>query len=589
MIFQADGVSGLIMQQRLNSGKSAAILLLICLVLSSCADPGREARLRFWEKSRIASEQAMNKHRFRTASSLAEEAVCQSRGFGAADFRLGVSLCHLGDALRAEHKTSQSESAYRQAEAVLRAALKKAEPALAERVNAGSKSEKEMNEMLYRLIQEDLANTLFHLAVLYMELERNPDAYDCFEKASWIYQAALQEKDGQINDGPLGQEQVQCLIGLARVSTALKKYDLSDDSYRRALDLAVAANCPEFMLCEIRNAYLKLLQQVGRKAQANQLVADETYARFTSAGIKALFAKDFAAAEALFRQAYACAQQSVFCQRRLMRALFNLQNVYYAEHKCQEMEQIFAQAGELMQATGPHFDKDFDRMLTTQAVYCLQEKRAEQSVAVLEEQLRYRLLYYGCTSIEICHTYAMKGQAEMQSNKTQAANTSAGLAYRLIHANHMTNRRAADAIAGTAQLMEKLNHFKEAEIMYKQLVDNRLKRMDVNDLRVIGNEAALFHLYYHFRKHEQALHVSNDIAYILQTGTSRRRGEAMPYLAFIQFKALSADWYDVAEPVTKVGQLILHDDLAGVPLAPMNQTIWRKGLARMEQYFGRKF
>ncbi|MGK3847904.1 hypothetical protein, partial [Enterococcus faecium] len=57
----------------------------------------REYRLRFWEKCRISSEQALRKRRYKYAHAMAEEAVRQAEGFGDKDFRLGVSLCNLGD------------------------------------------------------------------------------------------------------------------------------------------------------------------------------------------------------------------------------------------------------------------------------------------------------------------------------------------------------------------------------------------------------------------------------------------------------------------------------------------------------------
>jgi hypothetical protein len=140
----------------------------------------------------------------------------------------------------------------------------------------------------------------------------------------------------------------------------------------------------------------------------------------------------------------------------------------------------------------------------------------------------------------------------------------------------------------TAQLMVNLNHFEEAEVLHKQIVAMNLRYLKT-DLRVIGNEANLFYLYFQFQKHDKALKVSNDIVTIFNKGNPEQQAQAMHYLVLVQAWALAPNWYDVAEPITRLGQSVLHNKLAGATMDAMNQTSWKNGLSKMEQHFGRKF
>src|SRR5271155_5588769 len=97
----------------------------------------------------------------------------------------------------------------------------------------------------------------------------------------------------RVEDSPMGQELVQCLIGLAQVSISLKDFNTANQAYKQALEVAVASSCPEYMLCEIRDAYLQILQQTGHTAEAKKLIADEDYSRCSAEGNAAMYKGDY--------------------------------------------------------------------------------------------------------------------------------------------------------------------------------------------------------------------------------------------------------------------------------------------------------
>jgi hypothetical protein len=586
--------------------RNAVAIMLACSALVSCANLDREYRLRYWEKCRIASEQALLKHHTRQAVAMGAEAVKQARGFGESDFRLGVSLCDFGNALKAAGREPESEDAYRQAEKVLQAAGKTAAQAVTASEKAGRKVEQSTNEVLCRLVKEDLANTLSRLADLYCRQKRNQDAINCFERAAAIYQSVLAGNQLCVDDAPLGQEFVQCLTGLARASEASKKYEIADSAYKRALEVAAASNCPEYRLREIRDSYLALLQQQGRTREADQLLADGVYAKCSSDGMQALKKQNYAEAENLFRKASIAAAQSIFSKRRLMRSFSNLHTALAQQNKAQDMEENFARAKAFMKAQAFNysqasinaqasinghafsFDNDFDQMLAIQAVHYMHSGRASQAVALLDQQLQDRLKHYQPSSMEVCETLVLKGEAELLSNNLQAAEASAAGAYKIILAHYMSDRRAVHALNDTADLMAKLHHFEQAEVLKKQIVENNLRFLDPDDLRVVGNQASLFMLYFQFNKHDAAMKVVNDTVAILKKGNSSQKPKSMPYLVLMQSCALARQWYDVAEPITEIGQSILRKESGGEPMDAMNQTNWTRDVAKMEKHFGRK-
>lgn len=537
----------------------------------------------------------MHKRRFRTARALAEEAVHEAEGFGTEDFRLGVSLCAFGDALKADKSYQASEAAYKRAVTILRSAADRSAAAEAAGAKTGKKIEAERTQVFSRLVREDLANTLSHLAELYAIQEKHQLGADCYEKAAEIYQSVLKVQTPvssdlkAVDDCPLGQELVMCLIGLARSSIEEKRYEAADEAYRRALYIAIASNSPEFLLADIRDSYIHLARQLGRTAEVAQLAADETFSKCTAAGIKSMFRKDYSEAEALFSKAYSAAQLSIFSKRRLMRSLFNLQCIFAREQRYGEAEQAFQTACKLMQTQGPHFDRDYDQMLSLEAKYLLQTGRAPQAAAVLAQQLPYRVAYFGPESIEVCETNALKGQAEFRSHNISEAEKDARQSSKTLLRRHMRNRRAGNAIMDTAQLMTDLNHFDEAEMLSKELLEARIKFMDPSDPRIVGYEANMFVLCFRFKRHDKAQKVVNDIVAVLDRENSTQRAQSMPYLVLIQSYALALNWYDIADTITTTGQSILHKDHAGATMDPMNQKNWTNGLARLKQHFGHKY
>lgn len=569
--------------------KTAATLLIAsaCLSCTACGGLDREYRLRFWEKCRISSEQALRKRRYKYAHAMAEEAVRQAEGFGDKDFRLGVSLCDLGDVEKAEGKTKAAEETYKRSIAVLDAAKQSA----TETESKGTSNPKiaEQNKISMRLSCEDLATGLAHLADLYAMEERYQDASLCFSKAAEDYQSIIGGDKWTVDDSPLGQELVQSLLGLAQVSMQLKNYDLAVQSYQRALDFAASSNCPEFLLREIRDAYLKLLQELGKQKEAQTLIADEMCLKLSQEGLSAYNGHDPQRAEVLFRQALQAAQISVFSERRMMRCMHNLVSALSAEGKFAEVEQVGASAAHYMQEHHLNFDRDFDEIISAHINLCKVYHREAQGLQPVNQQLQFRMWKYGPNSIQTCESIALKGQLELSCGMKKEAEESAQSAYRIIETKFANNRRAANAMDTTATLMAELQHADQAESILEKLCQSMFKSMDPNDPRRVGFQARLFIMYHKFGHREKALKLANEIAQTLAKGSADQRIAAMPYIVLMLSFSMATQWYDVAEPLAVCGQSILHKELQSSPLTGDNLANWNKDLAAMEKHFARKF
>ncbi len=573
-----------------------AVILPVAMSLSltSCGSMVQSYRLRFWEKYRINAEQCYKKSQYSQARAKAVEALALAEGFGDSDFRLGVSLCDLGDIDKAVGKNRAAEDHYKRAIKVFEAAGSRAAEAAMKaksaNSNSGTKGENDSDEaMMCKLIREDLANGLAHLADLYAIQEKYGEAAKCFDEAANLYQSMVGGNRWLLDDCAMGQELVSCLVGLAQVSLAKKDPDEAAKAYRRALDYAVAAQCPEHVLTDIRDAYLELLQENGRSKEANQLLADIDWQKCTAAGLKAYYQKNIPEADALLHRAYMDAQQSIFSERRMMKSLYYLLSVLILEDKPAEVEQCRMLAHKYVLSRNVRFDQDYDSMLTFLANYSLNAKNPYQAIDSLKQQQSYRINEYGPLSIQICETLALLGTAQLYAGQKDEAEKSAKTVYDVIKKNYMTNRSAHGAMDLTYKLLGALNHGDESLEILNQIVTNNMKHMVPSDPRIMGYRATLFIQELRFQKFDQATALAKDIVAMLEKGTREQRIEAYPYLVLMMSVSLSHNLYDTSEPLVILGQSILKKDMQGMAISKENQYNWDKDLAKMENHFGKKY
>lgn len=566
----------------------AAVLVLSCIFLSSCGID-REYRLRFWEKCRIGAAQALHKKQYKFARVLADEAVAQAQGFGDSDFRLGVSLCGLGDVEKAQGKRKSAEQSYKRAVKVLEAAENKAAEQETANMNSGKKSAMADSDLTRRLAREDLANALSHLADLYATEERYSEAANCFERAAQTYQSMITGNKWTVDDCPLGQELVYSLLGLAQVSIQEKKLTVAADAYQRSLVYAVASNCPEFLLVEIRDGYLKVLQELGRTAETQQLLADSQCTKFVFAGTQAFARKDFAGAEKLFQQAYVFAQQSIFANRRIMHCLYSLTMAYSNLGKIAELQQTCRLADQYMLSRQLRFDKDYDGILTADADTAIMYGIPTHAIEALSKQYRFRVVEYGPNSIPVCDTMIAKAKAEFRAGNLPSAEKTAIAVYRVLTSKHLSNKRAGHAILDTAILLGMLGHPDLDFELQEGFLNTNLKRMDPTDGRVVAYQATVFVEYAKYGEHDKALKIANSIADVLKKAKSEQRAESFKYLVLMMSYCRAKGWFDVAEPIAEIGQSVLLKEFQDQLPDEAALINWPKDIALMEKHFGRKF
>jgi hypothetical protein len=565
---------------KLDFCKAPLLLLAASSILSSCGID-TEYRLRFWEKYRIAAEHALRRKQYKFAHSMALEAVAQAEGLGKDDFRLGVSLCDLGDVEKAQEKGKQAESSYKRAIKV----LQKNEPA----AGADTDLSKQDNDLFHSLATEDLANCFYQLADLYIDQQRYSDAAKYFSRAAAAYKSVLRATKWTVTDSPLGQKLVAALVGLAKSQTALNNYAAADSAYSTALQIAMASNYPEFSLRELRNEYLTVSNKLGKLDEAKRLKADEDWEIHSVAGMKAYMAKDFDSAEPLLNQALADAHESVFSTRRLMRSLSNLSLLYSATKDMSKLENVCSMADSLMQTGRFRFDKEYDSILCCESNLFILSGRPQQAINSLNKQLDYRRRFYGPNSIEICQVLASKGLAEFKLGARNYASEAARLSLRILKEKFWNNRAASRAMLDTATLFTELGDFQGAEQLELQIWDMQKKHLDKTDSRLISHEAALFVFYAKFARHDNALQIAKDMKQLYLKGTSNQRVQGFPYLVLMLSFAMVNNWFDVAEIVAETGRPALSNDMTLSDASQTDQYNWTKDIARLEQSTGKTF
>lgn len=559
---------------------SPLLLLTASIFLSSCGVDA-EYRLRFWEKYRIAAEHALRRKQYRFAHTMALEAVEQARSFGRDDYRLGVSLCDLADVEKAQLKSKQAESSYK-------SAIKVLEHNTA--ADAGSKQPDRGTEFIIDVLaREGLANCFYQLADLYSDEKRFADAAECFSQAAKSYRSILGAGSWDVDDCPLGQKLVAALIGLAKSELALNNLAATDDAYHAALQIAMASNYPEFSLRDLRNDYLLLAKKIGKEQLANQLQADSDWENYSSAGMKAYYAKDFATATPLLNHAFQAAQSSIFSARRVLKSLRNLAAVYSASQDFPQLEQVCVVADRLMQTGKYRFDNDYDDILSCEATLYNLTGRPEQAIASLNIQIKYRRRFYGQNSIEVCQSLVSKGLAELKLGARNYAAEAADFSFKILREKFWSNRRAMGAMLDTSSLYTDLGQFDKAEQLQLQVLDLQKKRLEKTDARLISHEAAAFVFYAKFNKHDQAMKIAQEVKGIYRSGSSAQRVCGFPYLVLMLSFSMVNNWIDIAELLANTGNAVLQKEMQLSTASETEQYNWTKDIARLEALTGKKF
>lgn len=567
----------------MKSTKPAPGLMLIvsatlsCGLLCSCATLERDYRLQSWEKYRVNAERAMKKRQHRFALAMARESVDAAEGFGDSDFRLGVSLCVLGNAERAADHLKEAEAAYRKSVKVLMRAQKNA--------SQGSRND-QLAEVTQKLVAEDLTESLVHLGDLYLQEERYSDAAKCFDRAVSIFEALINTdtSQSQPNDLVVGQQYFQCLLNLARAAAQSNNIALADRSFQQALRIAASPSCGEYQRRDVRDEYLKLLQSQGRQNEAPQLVADVLFNQYTADGTLALSEGDYTAAEIAYRKALPEAGTSIFSEQRVLRGLLNLILVFAREGKVAEVIRCSRLADDYVRSHPQSPPRDYDQIQEALANFYIVSNIVPAAREALLKQLPYRGKQFGKHSKELCMTFALLGIIEQRAGNIPAAERCAQKAYRLIKM-HPVDRSYFATISRTADLTLLLGHFKETEELDKRLITIRISGHDEADPFVTSLRANLLVLYQRYQKHDEARQTVNEMIRVLEKADSNQRAAAFPYVGLSLTSCLTAQWYDLATPLTKLGQSILMTDLGGTFPNELAKNAWTTDMAIMQKHF----
>lgn len=564
--------------------------ILLCMALtilspglSSCSYLEHESKFQTWEKCRISAERAIKKKQKRFALAMAKDSVAAAESFGDSDFRLGISLCVLGDALRANSEAEQAELAYKRAVKV----LKRAEAA----AHGNLKDQNKLQNMMSRLIEEDLANTFLRLSELLFEEGKKEDALKSLERAAEKFQALLMYdlEARRPGDLILQKQYLQCLVSLAKLAAEVDQQALADSAFQQAVQIANGPSCGDYERRDIRDAYLKYLQSAGRSSEATGLNADLLFSQYTADGALALAESDYTGAEVAYRNALEEASKSTFSRQRILRALYNLITVFERANKPSEVQRCSQLADDFMRSRRIRYDKDYDQIQEILANYYLLSGNPILAKVALSNQLAYRSAKYGSTSKEVCLLCALLGIAELRDkNDVKAAESYAKQAYEMIML-HRNDRTYFNAIDKTVQLMTQLRHFDEAEQLEKRLIEIKRQRHDETDVWLMGLKVNLVVIYQTFNKREKAKETIADLVKTVAKSNTEQKVAAFPYLLLLLTSCVHLKWYDEVVPVAQLGQNILHEDLKNVfPSESMKQN-WLKDLATLEASTGKKF
>lgn len=561
----------------ISNGKTALLLLLLVSFLTSCASFEREIRLQNWESSQPGIGLSESKSSKRRLLTRCRKSVKAAEAFGEADFRLGLSLRSLGDAQWALGNREDAESSFKRSVEVLCLAEKKAEKQLSSNVDFKEKSVER------NLIVEDIADSFSRLGELYADEGKFQQASLCFGFAAPRYKSLLQSEKSDQNDFILGQKCVSALLSLARASASTQKIDEAVPSYLWALELASKSCCNEYQLREMRDEYLAFLKKYQRKDYMDRVLADVSYCRYTAEGMRAMSHGDYSLAERMFREARMQSVHSLFSARRVPRALLNLITALVRGSNLSEVEHCAGLVDNVFQSYPQMSPGDYDQIQEILANYFFVTGKYTAGRRALSNQYVYRVKKFGVKSREVASLCALMGLFDYQLGRLDSAERMAMLAFKNVDA-HPSSKSFVDAVSKTADLMQALGKFEQAELLDKRLISIRQSEKGSADPGVISERVRLLLLYKQFKRRKEAEVVIGDIVSALSTAESSQRAASFSSVVLAVTACLTCDWYDLSQQLVQLGKSILEKDMGGVCLEATVSNSWENDLIALNNH-----
>lgn len=557
-----------------------------------------QSKSQTWEQCRTTAQNLLRKRKKEQALAISNEAIAAAQAFGDSDFRYGVALCVQGDMLAANEKNSEAKAAYKRSIKVLNRAEKIASEALENRTKSAGHLNRTEEENLaelkvqLRLIQEDIANSFDHLGKVYEAEGKASDAAKSFDKASEKYEQVV-TADMLTTKSPeliVHHQLVRCLHKLAQAAVANGDSELADKAFKKAVARAATSYCNESDRKEIRNEYLKYLQQTGRALEATGLNADVLFDQLTADGTLSMYEGDFTAAEISYRKALEEAAKSVYADQRILKALFNLTTVFVRAGKIDEVLRCHHLANDYMAAHRNANKKEYDQIQELLANYYLATGRPAFCHDALENQLKYKVRKYGRFSREVCTVYAMLGQCEIQVNSAKNKDLAAQYANEamMIIRNQPIDRSYYDALQKVAQLMSWLDRYDEARDLSQKLIDMKAKKYGPGDPWLVGLKINLVALEQKFHHKDEAGKIIKDVVKGVSQGTPEQKAGCFPYVVLLLAYCVHSKWWEFAEPVAQLGQSILKNDLGNAFPSDTARQSWIRDIAVLEKQLNRR-
>jgi hypothetical protein len=560
-----------------------------------------QSKSQTWEQCRTTAQNLLRKRKKEQALAISNEAVAAAQAFGDSDFRYGVALCVQGDMLAANEKNSEAKAAYKKSIKVLNRAEKIASAELENRTKTKSGPLNKVEEVKIaeqkvqlRLIQEDIANSFDHLGKVYEGEGKASDAAKSFDKASEKYEQVV-TADMLTTKSPeliVHQQFVRCLHKLAQAAAANGDSALADKAFKKAVAQAATSYCSESDRKEIRNNYLKYLQQAGRNQEATGLMADVLFDQLTADGTLSMFEGDLTAAEISYRKALEEAAKSVYSEQRILKALFNLTTVFVRAGKFDEVQRCNILANQFMLTHRNGNRKEYDQIQEVLANYYLVIGKPSPCKEALQQQLRYKIAKYGQYSREVCTVLAQLGQCEMLfdwKNLTTKprANQYANDALAIIK-SHPLDRSYYDAIQKLSSLMSWLDRYEDARDLDRTLIEMKARKYGPGDPWLVGLKINLVALEQKFNHREEAGKLIKEIVDGVSNATPEQKAGCFPYIVLLLAYCVHSKWWDNAESVAHLGESILHNDLANAFPSDTARQSWTRDIAILENQLKRK-
>lgn len=586
---------------RIDRWQKCVLPVFCCTILSACSTLEHESKSQSWEQCRTSAQNLLKKRQKKQALAMAKDSVAAAQTFGESDFRYGVAHCVLADMLVANEKNAEAKSAYKKSIKILNRAEKLASADLEAKSTARNNSNTRNNgeqeklaesKVHLRLIREDLANSFDKLGEVYLAEGNFADAAKSFEKAAEKYEIVL-DTDRISSNMPelvVHQQLVRCLLSLAQAAAANADSQLADKSFNRAILYAAASYCNESDRKEIRNEYLKYLQQSGRQTEATGLMADVLFDQLTADGTLSMYEGDFTAAEISYRKALEEAAKSVYSKQRILKALFNLTTVFVRAGKPDEVQKCSSLTDDFMRRNRNASRKEYDQIQEVLANYFLVSGNPFLSKQALLKQLQYKMARFGRYSREVCTIYALLGQVELATdsvkNKTQATQY-ANEALEIIKKQPL-DRSYFDSMNKLAALMFGLDRYEDARDLNQKLIEMKSRKYEPGDPWLVSMKVNLVVLEQRFKHKERAEKIIKDVIKDVNASTPEQKAGNFPYVVLLLACCVQSQWWDAAEQVAKLGQSILHDTLSNAYPSDTARGSWTRDIETLEKKLNRK-